>query len=181
MHWIILLLLMTIQQRPPAISWIGQVTAVDKNTIHASSGPQGTLTDLTITLASGGQVWKKTTSQDFSAIRVGDEIWVTGYRVATGELQATKIFANITQVKGRVTSIKGTTFEVEAFNEAGKPRGDTVTVLTDKQTATCTERPFSIAAVQNGIYVEVIGLRLSNRQIAATTVNVYINGREVCK
>jgi hypothetical protein len=72
------------------MSWIGTVTAVDKFTIHASSGSQGTLTNLTITLSTGGRVWEKTTAQEFSAIRVGDEIRVPGYRVAQGALAATR-------------------------------------------------------------------------------------------
>jgi len=175
------LVLLVMLQQPPLISWIGRVTAVNASEIHASSGPQGTLTHLRITLAPGGKVWKKTISQDFSAVRIGDEITVTGYRIALGELQATQVYANITRVNGRVTSIKGTRFEVEGFNEAGQSRGETITVSADTQTVTCREQPFSIAEVQNGTYVEVIGLRLANRQIAATRVDVYVNGRQVCK
>jgi hypothetical protein len=175
------LLLLVLLQQPPLITWIGRVTAVNPSEIHASSGPQGTLTNLTITLAPGGKVWKKSTFQDFSAIRVGDEITIRGYRVATGEVQATQIYANITRVNGRVKSISGMRFDVEAFNEAAQPRGETITVSIDTQTVTCREQPFSIAEVQKGTEVEVIGLRLSNRQIAASRVDVYVNGRQVCK
>src|SRR3989442_15593431 len=104
----------------PQIAWIGRVVSVEGQTIHATSGPQGTLTNLTITLASGGKVWKKTTRQDFSAIRVGDEILVRGYRVALGELAATDVWANITKISGHILDVSGNRFRVSLVDVGGR-------------------------------------------------------------
>ena len=110
-------------QQIPQMFWMGRVTSVEQEMIHASSGPQGTLTNLTITLASGGKVWKKTTRQDFSAIRVGDEILVRGYRVALGELAATDVWANITKISGHILDVSGNRFRVSLVDVGGRPRG----------------------------------------------------------
>ena len=159
---------------------MGRVTSVDQTTLHATSGPQGTLTNLTISLAAGGRVWKKDTFKDFSEIRVGDFITVRGYRTSQGELSATEIYANINRVTGVVTSMRSNEFDVAVLNESGQPRGETVTVSVDAQTVTCRDASFSARVVRNGSYVEVIGLSLSRNRIAATRVDVFVGGRQVC-
>jgi len=158
---------------------MGTVTAVDPHIIHASSGPQGTLTSLTITLAAGARVWKKTTSQDFSAIRIGDEITVRGYRVAQGELSATDVYANITRITGVITKVNRDQFEVNVYNVSGKPRGELTTVIVDGQTVTSRNLSLSMSEVQRGRYVEIIGLKLPDGKVVATRVDVIVNGRPV--
>ena len=166
-------------QQIPQMFWMGRVTSVEQGRIHASSGPQGTLTNLTITLASGGKVWKKTTRQDFSAIRVGDEILMRGYRVALGELAATDVWANITKISGHILDVSGNRFRVSLVDVGGRPRGEEKTVLVDAGTVTDRDLPLSMRDVQKGRYVETIGLKMPDGTIAATRVTVFVNGRPV--
>jgi Domain of unknown function (DUF5666) len=156
----------------PQVFWMGRVTAVDKNKIQASSPRQGTLSNMTITLATGARIWKKTTSQDFSAVRVGDEISVRGHRVSQGELVATQVYVNITRITGRITNVNGNEFEVDIFDVSGKRRGETTTVIVDAQTVTGRDVSLSMSDLQKGRYVEIIGLKLPDGKIAATRVDV---------
>jgi len=165
-------------QQFPLIFWMGRVVSVEGQTIHATSGPQGTLTNLTITLASGGKVWKKTSRNDFSAIRVGDEIWVRGYRTALGELAATEIYANITRFEGVITNVTANGYEVEVHNVEGTPVGRKI-VTVDAGTVTGRDLPLSMKDVQKGRFVETIGLKLPDGRVAATRVIVSVNGRPV--
>ena len=166
----LLFLLVSVAQ--PQISWMGRVTAVDKNRIQASSPPQGTLTNMTITLATGARIWKKTTSQDFSAVRVGDEIWVRGFRVSESELVATEVYANITRITGRITNVNRNEFEVDIFDVSGNRRGEVSTVIVDTLTVTGRNVSLSVSDLQRGRYVEVIGLKLPDGKIGATRVDV---------
>jgi hypothetical protein len=162
----------------PKISWIGHITSIEPWTIHASSGPQETPTNLRITLAPSGKVWRKTTRNDFSALRVGDEISVRGYRLALGELQATDIWANIDKVFGRITDVHDNQIRVLLSNP--EPHGEMNTVTVDGDTVTECERPLPMSDVQKGRFIEAIGLRMPDGSIAATRATVFVDKRPVC-
>jgi hypothetical protein len=163
---------LSLAQQPSKIVWMGRVTSVDQQTIHAASGPQGTLTSLTITLASGGNVWKKTTRNDFSAIRVGDEISVRGYRVASGELAATDIWANITRFSGLIVNVNGNEYQVREYRTR-----QTRTAVVDSDTASgAGTLPLLPTDLRVGRDVETIGLLLPDGKVAASRVYITIDG-----
>jgi hypothetical protein len=162
----------SLSQQFPKIVWIGRVTSVEQQSIHASSGPQGTLTNLTIKLASGGKVWKKRTRNDFSAIRVGDEISVVGYRVALGELAATEIWANITRFSGQIINVKGNEYQVREYRT-----GQTRTAVVDSETVSgARNMRLSPSDLQVGRDIETIGLLLPDGKVAASRIYIWVNG-----
>jgi hypothetical protein len=97
---------------------------------------------------------------------------VRGYRVASGELAATDIWANITRFSGLIVNVNGNEYQVREYRTR-----QTRTAVVDSDTASgAGTLPLLPTDLQVGRDVETIGLLLPDGKVAASRVYITIDG-----
>ncbi len=151
------------------VSEIGTVTEVDPSLIHATANGQSLL----LKVAPNAIVWKGRNYSDFSAIRVGDEIMVTGEFDSDGKIAVSKLWDNILHLAGTIVRANGSLVEIETVPAESHPIERFALGLDGSTGFVDSDR----ADLEAGRGIDVIGVKMSNRRVQASRITVYIGNR----
>jgi len=116
-------------------------------------------------------VWKGSESEDFSGLRAGDNLYLTGQIDPSGKLLASRIWANIVNISGTVMSVSGSGFQIVS-SKPGTNLKASVGVAWRSDTI-INEAKMTTRDVQAGMSAQVIGLVVNDGSIHATRVLVH--------
>jgi hypothetical protein len=162
-------------QTPAFHTLMGRLTAMsyDRIEVRDSAGTHMFFCD------EASTVWRGQERHDFSALQVGDEVWLR-YRLDTSSRAVVlSLWANIGKVEGRITSVGRNGFQVDEnyrADPASAYRRGLREIVYDSGT---TWEGSVVQDLTVGRDVFVIGLKLPNRVLEATRVIVYERGAPV--
>jgi hypothetical protein len=151
------------------VSKIGTVTQVDSRIVHATTDGQS----LVLTLAPNATVWKGRDYHDFSAIRVGDEVMVTGEVDKDGNIAVSKLWDSIVHLAGSIVRVNGPLIEIETAPTETHP-AEKVAIEMDENTRFVDSDKADLEA---GREIDVVAVRMSKGQVQASKITVYIGNR----
>jgi hypothetical protein len=168
-------LLLIAQPELPPVFLMGRLTTVsgDRIEVQDSRGTHLLFHD------EASTVWRGQERHDFSALQIGDEVWVR-YRLDTSSRAVViGLWANIDKVEGRITSVGGNGFQVDEnyrADPASAYRRGLREILYDSGTTWEGSEAQDLKVSRD---VFVIGLKLPSGVLEATRVIVYERGAPV--
>ncbi len=144
----------------------GQVGDISGNTITLTHGNKGA--QISVTTSSATKYYVGGKQVPASTLQVNDTIGVAGPLANKTSVTATAIFIQEPKVAGKVTSVNGNTIMVQTKN------GVTWTVTADSSTQYLKAgQPASLADVQQGSLVEIVGMKIGDNALTAVVVRIH--------
>jgi hypothetical protein len=148
------------------VSKIGTITRVDSRVVHAITDGQS----LVLKLAPNATVWKGRDYHDFSAIRVGDEVMVTGEVDKDGNIAVSKLWDNIIHLAGSIVRVNGPSVEMETAATETHPEEKVVISVDENTRFVDSDR----ADLEAGRGMDVVAVRITKGQVQESKITVYI-------
>ncbi len=152
------------------VTKIGTVTQVaSRSVIRTTADGQS----LVLKLSPHVLVWKGRDYRDFSPIRVGDEIMVTGDIDKDGNIAVSKLWDSIVHLAGTIVRFSGSEIYIETLLTESHPK-QTILISIDENTRFFDSDSVDLRA---GRGIDVIGVQVSKKRVQASKVVIYIGDR----
>jgi len=165
----------TASNPPKKINIVGTVERVLGNVIYFKTGVQL----VSLTIDDNTEIWKGKYVHDLSSVETGDDIAARCRTEASGTLVATSLWLNIVNLFGVVTKTGDGQFEILTNPNADPQSAYKKEIRIVELDGDSTFDSSAKEDLKPGRGVQVVGLRLKNRNVRAAHITVYEGNRPV--